>query len=286
MLKKFKICKKYIQLSTCVYFLVICPASAQINRTPANFVPDDDLIIVPIVIEENVIDKFNEKHAVKFRGARDTLRFWIAQEAYSEAYGLEGRGIVAAPTEREKKRFLQRNYLRFLSKDIERSTNNGVKNALNRWTANDEIDALEAIEEQEKILIRAEGSGSTLNNLKSTKTVKIGKKSRIKIGFQPRVEIGMLKFTLKSDFIKLRAWVGINGNQEFNIERKIKSTGTRAFLNYKIDETRLLMAIDQRIGSYTRLRITHQKDVEGFSQITQVGTLEDNAIQLRFSKAF
>lgn len=286
MLEKFKICKMYMQLSACVYFLVICPCSAQVMRAPANFVPDDDLIVVPIVIEESALEKFNIKHANKFRGARDTLRYWIAQEAYAEAYGLEGRGIVDAPTEREKRRFLQRNYLRFLSKDIERSTNAGVKNVLDRWTANDEIDALEAIEEQERVIIRAEGNSSTLKDLESSKTVKVGKKSKIKFGFQPRLEIGMVKFTMKSKFVNIKAWVGVNGNQEVNIERKNKATGTKAFLNYKIDETRLLMAVDQKLGSYTRLRLTHQKEVEGFSQITQQGQLEDNAIQLRFSKAF
>lgn len=285
---QFNICKNYMQIAVSVYFLVTNIALAidvPGGRKPANFVPDDDMIVVPIVIEKSFIDKFNEKHANEFRGSRDKLRYWIAQEEYADAYGLEGRGIVNTPSEAEKQKFLDRNILRFISKDIEKSTNGGVKDIWDNWTADDEIDAIESIENHERVLVHAEGK-KPLQSLEASKTVKVGKSSKVKIGFQPRIEIGMVKFTLKSKLINARAWVGINGNQELNLERKFKSTGTKAFINYKIDETRLLMAVDQRLSTHWGLRFTHQKDVEGFSEMTKTGISENNIVQLRFSKRF
>lgn len=290
MQSQINICKKSMQVCMSVYILVTSVALADttcnVGRAPANFVPDDDLIVVPIVIEKSFIDRFNEKHENEFRGSKERLKYWISQEEYAEAYGLEGRGIVNTPSESDKERFLDRNILRFISKDIERSTNGEVKDIWEEWTADDEIDAIEAIENHEKVLVKAEGSKQPLQGLETTKTVNVGKRSKIKFGFQPRVEIGMVRFTMKSDLFNMRAWVGINGNQELNIERKFKSTGTKAFVNYKIDETRLLMAVDQRFARHWGLRFTHQKEVDGFSEITGTGISENNVVQLRFSKYF
>ena len=126
MKQNLHICKKYMQRLVSVYLLVT-PAFAmhaedRAAREPANFVPDDDLIVVPMVVEKSFVDKFNDRHEGKFKGARKKLEFWIAQEAYAEAYGLENTGFVRLPSESEKQRFLQRNYLRFISKDIEKTT--------------------------------------------------------------------------------------------------------------------------------------------------------------------
>lgn len=286
MQNQINICKKYMQVCLSVYLLVTSVAIGDTGRVPANFVPDDDLIVVPIVIEKSFIDRFNEKHEDNFRGSKDRLKYWISQEEYAEAYGLEGRGIVSTPSADDKQKFLDRNILRFISKDIERSTNKGAQSIWEDWVADDEIDAIQAIEAHERVLVRAEKSQNTLGYLKASKTVKVGKRSKIKFGFQPRLEIGMAKFTMSSSIVDLKAWVGVNGNQEVNIERKFKSTKTKAFLNYKIDETRLLMVVDQRIARHWGLRFTHQKDIDKFNEISQTGVEENNVVQLRYSKRF
>lgn len=286
MAKPSNICKKYMQTALSVYFLVTSAAFAFEGRKPANFVPDDDMIVVPIVIERSFIDDFNEKHADEFRGSRERLRYWNAQEEYAEAYGLEGRGIVDTPTEEEKQRFLDRNILRFISKDIEKTTNGEARDIWENWTADDEIDAIEAIENHERVIVRASEGEKPLKGLEANKTVNVGKSSKIKFGFQPRVEIGMANFTMKSEYFNARAWVGINGNQEINFERDFTSTNTKAFINYKIDESRLLIAVDHRFSDHLRLRFTHQKDAEGFSEMTDVGIQENNVLQFRFTKRF
>ena len=297
MLSKFKQCKIYLQKVLSVYFLVSCPlmmclgsefsadeSEKKKGRSPANFVPDDDVIIVPLVIEKSFIDEFHDKHKNEFNSARKTLRHWISQEQYAKDYGLENTGIVRLPTIEEKERFLQRNYLRFISKDVEKTTNSGIKNKLEEWTADDEIDAITTLELHEKVIVRAKKSKGK-KDLKATKSLKVGK-DQFKFGFHPRPEIGMLKFTVDSKFFNARAWLGANGNQEIKIERKFQSTNTKAFVNCYVDQTRILAAVDQKLSPHWVFRLTHVKDFDDFSEFEETTHYEDNIAQLRFHYSF
>lgn len=298
-----KACKTYMHLCFSVYLLVTSLAfgseGVEVGRKPANFVPDDDLIVVPMVVEKSVIDRFNERHQDRFYGARKQLEFWMSQEQYAFDYGLEDSGFVVLPTEQEKQRFFQRNYLRFLSKDVERSTNKGLQNSWERWTADDEIDAIEAIEQHEKVLVYAKKKNGKVPK-KVEKTVKVGK-DKLRFGFQPRLEIGMFKFTMRSNYFYARAWVGVNGNQELNVERRIALTNTKLMGNYYIDEERLLVALDQPIYGNWSFRFTHTKlynvddalaraeenlDPQASNFLEPFIVQEDNIAQIRFNMAF
>ena len=67
---------------------------AKVGRSPANFVPDDDEIVVPIIVEKNFMEEFHEKHEADFREARTKLTFWMQQEQYAQDYGLENTGVI------------------------------------------------------------------------------------------------------------------------------------------------------------------------------------------------
>ena len=287
MREKRVLCKIYMQFVVSVNLLVsgiCCAKSENVSRKPANFIPDDDLIVVPLVIEKSVIEEFHNKHENKFKAAKQRMQFWQSQEQYAQDYGLEDSGIISLPTPEEKQRFLNRNYLRFISKDVERSTNKTLQNSIERWTTDDEIDSIKAIEEHEKVIIKARSSKGR-KNLSKSKTVKVGK-SDFKFGFQARPEIGMARFTIRSSYLNARAWVGVNGNQEIKLERRFKSTGTMSFVNYYIDESRVLAVIDQKVIKSLTFRYSHAKDVDGFSNLSSAGINEDNVFQLRYNVQF
>ncbi|MEX0798689.1 MAG: hypothetical protein WD025_04565, partial [Bacteriovoracaceae bacterium] len=225
-------------------------SKGKISRAPANFVPDDDKILVPMVIERNIVDEFHEKHKNDFKDAKQKLRHWVAQEEYAEAYGFEGSGVVNLPSPEQKQKFFERNYLRFITKDVERSANKlgqeTAENLYERWSADDELAAIEAQEQQEEFLIKAKReSGQKSNDIK--KEVKVGK-DKIRFDIQPRLEIGMVKMRFKSPYLNARAWVGINGNQELQMERYFSSTKTNTQVNYFIEQKRVLASLDQRLA--------------------------------------
>ena len=135
---KFRHYMKFLQLILVMGTCKILPCQAQgISREPANYVPDDDMIVVPIVIEKNKMDEFNERHNSNFSNARKQLRQWMSDQEYVEVYGLEGTGAVRLPTPQEKQRFFERNYLRFLSKDVENVNNEFLTSTIENINADE-----------------------------------------------------------------------------------------------------------------------------------------------------
>lgn len=284
-------CQKTKHLSSIVYILFTacwCVSTfAQVSvlaRKPANFVPDDDMIIVPMVVERNFIEDFNEKHKDDFRSARKKLNYWMAQEQYAKDYGLKGTGVVNLPSAEQKERFFRRNYLRFIQKDVEKSNQAVVNEFVNDWNTNDEIDSIKANEQRSDFIVKAKRSkGQRVYNAK--KVVKVaGKKFRFDI--QPRVEMGMVKLRIDTPFLEVRGWLGVNGNQELKFYRRFSTTNTRAMLNYYIEQNRILGVIDQPLMTHWSMRVTHDKIVTDFDSINQTGLSENNSLQLRFGMGF
>ncbi len=253
-------------------------------RKPANFVPDDDMILVPIEAEISSYDSYHQKFEDKFVVARKKLNHWQAQEEYAKNYGLEDAGFIDLPTPSEKQKYFEKNYLRFISKDVERKSNESIQETWEDWTADDEIEAIDSIEQSDKVIVYAQK-----NNKKSAittkKNIKVGKE-RFKFGIQPRLEIGMVKVDLKSRFINIRSWLGVNGNQEISFERRFRSTGTKARLNYYIDQSLVLAVLDQKLVGNWSLRFTHTKDINEFEQINETGVTERNVAQIKYHKRF
>jgi hypothetical protein len=256
-----------------------------IGRKPANFVPDDDMIVVPLNIERSVYEDFNEKHKHKFAASKKRMDFWLSQEQYAIDYGLEDASFIYRPSQEEKINFFKRNYLRFISKDIQRSNQQTLRQTWQSWTADDEIDAIEQQEKSEKYIVKAQGNSSPKVNKSVEARIKVGKK-KFKFRIQPRVEQGMVKITLDTDYIDVKAWLGANGNQEIKISQRFSKTGTNALLYYYIDQTRVLASVDQRLYRGLNLRVTHEKDISNFDSFFMAGEAENNTMQLRFSMAF
>lgn len=288
MKKAIQNCLKFRQYLGAVLVLVTsCTAiaeSSRVMRKPANFVPDDDLIVVPLVVESNIYEEFNEKHKDKFKASRKKLENWIIQEQYAKDYGLEDAGFIELPTAEEKERFLHRNYLRFIQKDVERSNNETLQGYARQWTADDEIDSIKNNEQHSEFIVKAKRSKGR-KVVKVTETVKVAGR-KFKLDIQPRLEMGMVKIRLDSEFVDVRAWLGVNGNQEINIDRTFKSTNTTAMMNFYVEENRVLAALSQRISDHWSARLTHEKIGSDFDDMRSSGVSENNILSVNFGMGF
>jgi hypothetical protein len=263
--------------------------AGEICRAPANYVPDDDMIVVPIVIEKNAMDEFHEKHAGRFNNAKAQLVKWINDENYAKSWGLEDTGTVRLPNEQEKERFFERNYMRFLQTDIQNSTNQTVNQTIEELTADDELATIERYEARDEYIVEArKAAGQSQDTAERNivkKEIKVGKE-KIKFDVQPRLEMGMVMIKFKSSYFNMRAWVGVNGNQEVNFSKDFSSLGTRTRVNYYIEQKRVLASIDQPLVTNWSLRLTHDRqepepELNGLTQLR-----ENNVIQIRFGKRF
>lgn len=275
----------YILVTLLTLDLAQAQNMSRIDRAPANFVPDDDLIEVPVVIEKNFMDKVHDENRSHMENARKEVQNWQIQTELATAYGLDKSGIYNIPDQNQAMNFVQRNYLRFVSQRVERNSNEGLQNLWQQWTTDDEIDSIKEYENHEKYIIKAQKERGGNNKLQATKEVKVGKE-QFKLDFQPRLEMGMVKIQLRSGLFNMKAWVGVNGNQEVQLTRRIKMTKTDLSARYYVDQGRALAAVDQRISDSWSLRLTHDKAVESFGSISETGLSENNIIQLRFQIGF
>ncbi len=285
MIKSLRHCIKFrhfLAIVTSIYTTSILAGEA--GRAPANFIPDDDMIVVPMVVEKSFYDDFNEKHKEKFQQSRLRLEGWLLQEQYAQDYGLEDADFINLPTPEEKERFFNRNYLRFIQKDVEKANQETVQGIVDDWNADDEIDAIRNTELRNEYIVKAKrAKGQKV--IEASETVKVGKSS-FKIDFQPRLEQGMVMIKLKSDFIKVRAWLGVNGSQELFAEKRIAATNTRILANYYIDENRILAAVRQPLGNNWSMRLTHQKYYNSADAFELGRIPENNVLSVNFGMGF
>ena len=281
-------CPNFLHLCLSAYiFFIACMNQVQAqtpSRAPASYILDDDMIVVPINVEKTFVDEIHEEYKGAFDAHRKTVENWMRNEELAEAYGLENRGIFQTSTLQQRQNFLQRNYLRFFSQKVQQDTNQGLQNWWQDWNTDDEIDSINNLEKQEKILVKAKRSSGQGTFDKKT-SAKVGKQE-FKFGLQPRLELGMIKVTLDSPYFKARAWLGANGNQEIKFERNFSTTKTRAMVNYYMDQERVLAAIDQRLNHRWSLRFTHDKQLNALSPNLAAPSSENNIMQLRFGMGF
>lgn len=270
----------------------------EITRKPANYVPDDDVIVVPIIYNDNIFTKMKEDNSSNIQRTRTQIREIQERREFETAWGLEDRGIFNYPTQEERIEFFQRTYLRYLSKQAERSVTQdverSVRGAWRDWTARDEVETIEASKENSDFI--AENKESKIaKNLTVNKDIKTSKKSKIKFSFQPRIEQGLVKMGLRNDYIDATAWVGVNNTQELRVEHSLKEIGFSALANYYVHKNELLLSLNQVLiphvtAHYTYREAVANEVVDGEEQNTAStnGNLKtvETIFQIRFGMAF
>jgi hypothetical protein len=261
--------------------------SSKINRAPASFVPDDDVIVPPVDHELNFYEKFflaNEE-ALDPTNLKGRVKIWQENENLAQAHGIDtsiNNSPYYVPTQDEKWQLFQRTYFRYIKRQGEDPLKTEGKNVLRNWTASDEIDSIDELEaafRQENEEARATRRDSILNANKAVaqKTLK-----NFKFSFQPRLEQGVIIMRAQTPYLEVRAWVGVNGQTELNAQRTFTSTKTRVMVNYFTDSQRFLSSIDQDLSETWKARFTSVSDPDQ----TAPELANDQRIQLIYNKSF
>jgi hypothetical protein len=86
----------------------------------------------------------------------------------------------------------------------------------------------------------------------------------------------------KSPIAYARAWVGVNGRAEFNVQQTYAKTGTRFMVNYYADTGRYFTTVDQRLVENVYARVTSQKNPDSLDPTSK----QDNTFMLLYAKQF
>ena len=255
--------------------------TAPLNRNPASYIPDDDVIIKPEMNEvsfyQQYVAKDESNDVVKLR---NQIKIWNDNETFAQQYGL--RTTLAGspyfvPSQEDKWEYFKNKYLRYLRQKGEQPFKDAPKNWYQDNRASNEVDTIDEIEARFKKSNNTTASGGTaLPKSLQVKEVSVWKNT--KFTFQPRVDQGLVIVGFKTSFAVARAWVGVNGRTELNVQQTYDSIGLRAMFNYYADTGKYFTSVDQRLMENIYARYTASKD--------PATELNDNTLMLLYAKTF
>jgi hypothetical protein len=279
--------KKYLnlrQLTVVSGMLCTCLAHSQgiSRRAPASYIPDDDVIVKPVNNELSFYQQYvasdNSNDVVI---SRNQLKVWNDNQQFAEQYGMDSSlagSPFYVPTQGEKLEYFKSKYMRYLRQKGEQPLKDTPKNWYQSYRASNEIDTIDELENRFRATTHKSQTGKELpDSLKA----KEGVWKKTHFIFQPRLDQGLVIVGFKSPIAYARAWVGINGKAEVNVQQTY-STGTRFMVNYYADKGRYFTSVDQRLMENIYARVTSQKNPEGKDTTEK----QDNTLMLLYAKQF
>lgn len=262
----------------------VTPA-AHIQRAPASYIPDDDVIVKPV---DNEIG-FYQQYVASDKSddvakSRNQLKVWNDNQQFAQQYGLDSSltgSPFYVPTQEEKLEYFKSKYMRYLRSKGEQPLKDTPKNWYQSYRASNEVDTIDEMEARFKKTQSKSYTGKAIPEAFQAKEVSVWKKTSFI--FQPRLDQGLVIVGFKSPIAYARAWVGVNGRTEFNVQQSYDKTGTRFMVNYYADTGKYFTTVDQRLIENIYARVTSQKNPAA----TGVGSIkQDNTFMLLYAKQF
>lgn len=261
----------------------VTPA-AYVNRAPASYIPDDDVIVKPVDNELSFYQQYvasdNSQDVVN---SRNQLKVWNDNQQFADQYGMDSSlagSPFYVPTQDEKLEYFKSKYMRYLRRKGEQPLKDTPKNWYQNYRASNEVDTIDEMEARFKKTTKKSNTGKALPEAFQAKEVSIWKKT--KFIFQPRVDQGLVIIGINSPIAYARAWVGVNGKAEFNVQQTYAKTGTRFMVNYYADTGRYFTTVDQRLVENVYARVTSQKNPDSEDPTSK----QDNTVMLLYAKQF
>lgn len=269
--------------------LVLCAGVAQgqsspraelITRMPASYIPDDDIIVKPVDNQLSFYQQYiASDESVETVQSRNQIKIWHDNQNYAEQYGadpsLQGSTFYV-PTSEEKWTYFKDKYMRYMRRKGEQPLKDMPKSWYQEYRASNEVDTIDEMESRFKKTHKRTSTGSGLPSSLQQKEVSLWKET--KFIFQPRVDQGLVVVGIKGPIAYARAWVGVNGKTEINLQKNLDSIGFRAMYNYEADTGKYFTSLDQRIVENIYARATSLKDPKK--------NLDDDSLMLLYAKQF
>lgn len=289
-LTKSRIYRNFGQLTALSLMLFAGIAEGQVttetyvNRVPASYIPDDDVIVKPVDNELSFYQQYvasdNSQEVIE---SRNQIKIWNDNQQFAEQYGLDSTLTGAAyfvPTPKEKFEYFKDRYMRYLRRKGEQPFKDAPKSWVRDFTASNEVDTIDEMEARFKKTTKKTHSNQNLPGALQQKEVSLWKET--KFIFQPRVEQGLVVVGIKGPIAYARAWVGVNGETEVNIQKSVDSVGLRMMFNYYAHTGKYFTSVDQRITNNLYARVTSQKNPEAEGDEVK----HDNTLMLLYAKQF
>ncbi len=256
-----------------------------VSRAPANYIPDDDVIIKPVDNEVSFYQQYvASDNSADVAISRNQLKIWNENQQFADQYGMDSTLTGSAffvPTAEEKFEYFKEKYMRYLRRKGEQPLKDAPKNWYQDMRASNEVDTIDEMEARFK---SSNKDSTSANNIlpESLQEKEISLWKKTKFIFQPRVDQGLVVVGIRGPIAYARAWVGVNGETEFNIQKNIDSIGFRLMFNYYAHSGQYFTSADQRIAENVYARVTSQKNPNADAGEVK----QDNTLMLLYAKQF
>jgi hypothetical protein len=256
------------------------------QRGPASYIPDDDVIVKPVDNELSFYQQYiaSDKSDEVYK-SRNQIKLWNDNQTFADTYHMDSTLAGSAffvPTPKEKWEYFKNRYMRYLRQRGEQPFKDMPKTWYQEYRASNEVDTIDEMESR----FRSNNGGSktsqksALPSSLQPKEISIWKKTRFI--FQPRVDQGLVIVGIKGPLAYARAWVGANGQTEFNVQSSVDSIGLRVMFNYFAASGKYFTSVDQRITTNLYARFTSNKD----PQHAVDTPYQDDTLMLLYAKTF
>jgi hypothetical protein len=272
-MKLFQQCKILKHLCALLVMLMSTVCTAKTNRAPANFVPNDDVIIVPLEYETHFLVRNIDPNHPKLKKIKNQLDYWVTQEKYVTEWAIEDTGLYRPASQEEKLNFFKKNFLRYVS----RKARDPLKRDLKEWWNSDNAEAEVSRVNQVTEEINTKEKGAFAKKINKQKV--LAKTQKFKLRFKPRVLKGYVSLSLRSVYFNADSVVGINGKIDFKISRGFSSIGLNTMAYYNYSDNRLITSFSKSLTKTISTSITSTLAPEEL-------VTEDHRFSLNYSKSF
>jgi hypothetical protein len=253
-------------------------------RAPANYMPDDDVIVKPVDNQMSFYQQYvSSDKSLDVALSRNQIRIWNDNQIFADQYGMDASLTGSAfyvPTQNEKLQYFKNKYMRYLRSRGEQPLKDVPKTYYNEYRASNEVDTIDELEGNFRKTNKTSVSGKALPESLQAKEFSVWKKT--KFIFQPRVDQGLVIVGFRTPVAYARAWVGVNGRAEFNIQQTYQDLGLRMMVNYYADTGKYFTSIDKQLQGNLYARATFNKDPNHVA-----GTpYQDDTFMLLYAKQF
>ncbi len=260
----------------------------RISREPASYIPDDDVIVKPVDNELSFYQQYvASDQSIDVVQSRNQLKVWNDNQAFADHYGMDSTLAGSAffvPTPDEKWEYFKSRYMRYLRQKGEQPFKDMPKSWYNDYRASNEVDTIDEMEARFKATNKKSTvTKSALPGALQEKSVNLWKKT--KFIFQPRLDQGLVIVGLKTPWGRARAWVGVNGETEVNVQQTYDSIGLRVMFNYFAHNGRYFTSVDQRLMENVYARATSTKDPRRVG-VNGGDVYQDDSFMLLYAKTF
>lgn len=255
-----------------------------VSRAPASYIPDDDVIVKPVDNELSFYQQYvASDKSLDVVQSRNQLKIWNDNQQFADQYGMDSTltgSSFFVPTPEEKFEYFKDKYMRYLRRKGEQPLKDAPKNWYQDYRASNEVDTIDEMEERFKGTTKKSNLGKSLPDSLKQKEVSLWKET--KFIFQPRVDQGLIVVGIKGPIAYARAWVGVNGETEVNVQKSLDSVGLRAMFNYYAHSGKYFTSVDQRLAENLYARVTSLRNPGAGLDDPKY----DNTVMLLYAKQF